>query len=68
MHEVYRATSDDARFVRPFAGFEELARGEPILLDGGREVVAPFDRGAVLMPRVRVSRGGEMVTLARIVD
>lgn len=68
VHKVYRATSDDARFVRPFAGFEELPSGAPILVDDGREFVAPFDRCVVLMPRPTVKRGGELVTLARIVD
>ena len=66
--EVYVARHDGARFVRSFAGFEELASGEPILVDGDATLVAPFDRCAILMPRPAVRRGGEMVTLARLVD
>ena len=68
IHEVYRATTDEARFVRPFTGFEEMRAGETILVDGGREIVAPFDRCAVLMPWPVAGRGRELVTLARIVD
>jgi predicted deacylase len=68
IHEVYRATTDEASFVRPFTGFEEVRAGETILVDGGREIVAPFDRCAVLMPWPVAGRGRELVTLARIVD
>ena len=66
--DTYRARHDEARFVRTFAGFEELAAGEPILVDGGETLAAPFDRCVVLMPRPTVRRGREMVTLARLVD
>ncbi len=68
IHEVYRAATDDARFVRPFIGFEEVRAGETILVDGDRAITAPFDRCAVLWPWPIAGRGRELMTLARIVD
>ncbi len=65
---VFRPATDTARFARPFAAFEELRRGEPIVVDGAETLVAPFDRCTVLMPSPVVTKGRDMVTLARPID
>ena len=61
---MFRPASDRARFARPFAPFEELSAGEPIVIDGDEVLVAPFDRCTILMPSPIVTRGRDMVTLA----
>ena len=65
---VFRPTTDTARFARPFAAFEELARGEPIVVDGAEVFAAPFDRCTILMPSPVITMGRDMVTLARPID
>jgi succinylglutamate desuccinylase len=64
VERVFRPASDEARFARAFAPFEELSAGEPIVIDGDEVFVAPFDRCTVLMPSPIVTRGRDMVTLA----
>jgi predicted deacylase len=61
---VFRPVTDQARFARAFAPFEEVSAGEPIVLDGADVFVAPFDRCTILMPSPIVTRGRDMVTLA----
>jgi predicted deacylase len=68
IRQVFRPRSDAARFVRPFAPFEEVSAGQPIVLDGDETLVAPFDRCAILMPSPVVARGRDMVTLAAPVE
>ena len=64
IRQVYRPSSDEARFARAFAPFEEVSAGEPIVLDGDIVFAAPFDRCTILMPSPRPARGRDMVTLA----
>ena len=61
---VFRPATDQARFARAFAPFEEVSAGEPIVVDGTDVFVAPFDRCTILMPSPIVTRGRDMVTLA----
>lgn len=63
--EVRTCRGEGAHFARPLRGFEEFAAGELIGHDGEREIRAPFDRCAVLMPKAVLVPGREMVTLAR---
>jgi predicted deacylase len=63
--EVRICRNQQARFVRPLEGFEEFAAGELIGSDGEREIRAPYDNCAVLMPKAQLVPGREMVTLAR---
>lgn len=63
--DVYICRNKDATFVRPLEGFEEFAAGELIGHDGEREIRAPYDRCAVIMPKAQLVPGREMVTLAR---
>jgi predicted deacylase len=63
--EVFICRGGQAAFVRPLEGFEEFRAGELIGNDGEREIRAPYDRCAVLMPKAYLVPGGEMVTLAR---
>lgn len=63
--EVCICRNGRAGFVRPLEGFEEFAAGELIGSDGEREIRAPYDRCAVLMPKAQLVPGREMVTLAQ---
>ena len=63
--EVCMCRNGRAGFVRPLEGFEEFAAGELIGSDGEREIRAPYDRCAVLMPKAQLVPGREMVTLAQ---
>lgn len=63
--EVFICRGNQAGFVRPLEGFEEFGAGELIGSDGEREIRAPYDRCAVLMPKAYLVPGREMVTLAR---
>lgn len=63
--EVFICRGGQARFVRPLKGFEEFGAGELIGNDGEKEIRAPYDRCAVLMPKAYLVPGREMVTLAR---
>jgi hypothetical protein len=63
--EVWICRNEGARFVRPLEGFEEFAEGELIGTDGERDIRAPYDHCAVLMPKAQLVPGREMVTLAR---
>jgi predicted deacylase len=63
--EVRTCRTENAHFVRPLKGFEEFGEGELIGSDGERDIRAPFDRCAVLMPKAVLVPGREMVTLAR---
>jgi len=63
--DVHICRNRDAAFVRPLQGFEEFGAGELIGNDGEREIRAPYDRCAVIMPKAQLVPGREMVTLAR---
>jgi predicted deacylase len=63
--EVFMCRGQKAAFVRPLEGFEEFGAGELIGNDGEREIRAPYDQCAVLMPKAHLVPGREMVTLAR---
>jgi predicted deacylase len=63
--DVFVCRNSNASFVRPLEGFEEFAAGELIGSDGEREIRAPYDRCAVIMPKAQLVPGREMVTLAR---
>lgn len=63
--DVVICRGGDAGFTRPLEGFEEFAAGELIGHDGEREIRAPYDRCAVLMPKAQLVPGREMVTLAK---
>ena len=63
--DVFICRGGNAAFVRPLEGFEEFAAGEVIGHDGEREIRAPYDRCAVIMPKAQLVPGREMVTLAR---
>jgi predicted deacylase len=63
--EVRICRNGQAGFSRPLQGFEEFALGEVIGHDGEREIRAPYDRCAVLMPKAQLVPGREMVTLAQ---
>ncbi|MBP7066160.1 succinylglutamate desuccinylase/aspartoacylase family protein [Ferrovibrio sp.] len=67
-YEVTRvvvAQSADFRFAQPWIGFEELAEGELIAMDGDIEVRAPFPRCTIIMPTRRIQQGRDVVSLAR---
>lgn len=68
IRQVFRPATDEARFARGFAPFEEVSAGEPLVLDGEEVFVAPFDRCTILMPSPRPARGRDMVTLAAPLD
>ncbi|MGH6947448.1 MAG: succinylglutamate desuccinylase [Kiloniellales bacterium] len=63
--EAVTVESDAFRFVRPFAGLEVLARGEPIAEDGGRTILAPYDGCVLVMPSWRFRKGQTAVRLGR---
>jgi predicted deacylase len=59
------ATSMDFRFLQPFTGGETIAQaGTPIAIDGGRELVTPYDDCVLVMPSLRQLRPG--VTTVRL--
>ncbi len=68
--EAVVARSLDFRFVREFQGLEVLATaGEPIAIDGGRSIVAPYDQCVLVMPgATHLKVGATMVRLGRIED
>jgi predicted deacylase len=63
--DVYICRNRNAGFVRPLQGFEEFGAGELIGNDGEREIRAPYDRCAVIMPKAQLVPEREMVTLAK---
>lgn len=63
--DVVICRGGDAAFTRPLEGFEEFAAGELIGHDGEREIRAPYDHCAVLMPKAQLVPGREMATLAK---
>ncbi len=63
--EVVTATTLEFAFSRPVQGFEVFGQGDLIANDGGRQVRAPYDDCALIMPRRLPLQGAEMVTLAR---
>lgn len=66
--DVLLAESDDFKFSQPFVGFEELAAGELIARDAGREIRAPYERCAIIMPKAEPQKGKEVMTLAQRLD
>ena len=63
--QVLSCKRDGAYFARALEGFEEFAAGDLIGHDGEVEIRAPYDRCAVIMPKVFLVPGREMVTLAQ---
>lgn len=68
IEKVHVAKHADLKFMAPYEGFEEVAKGTVIAMDGPEPVVAPFDRCAVLFPKAQPMQGRELVTLAQRID
>lgn len=63
--EVVVAQTDEFRFSQPWIGFEKLAAGSLIAVDGAREIRAPFDDCVLIMPSRRILRGRDVVSFGR---
>ncbi|MFM7345733.1 MAG: succinylglutamate desuccinylase/aspartoacylase family protein [Tagaea sp.] len=68
IEKVHVAKSAKLEFLAPYVGFEEVAKGTKIAMDGADAIEAPFDRCTVLFPKANPAQGREFVTLARRVD
>lgn len=63
------ARTDDFRFVEPFVGFEQFEKkGSVVALDGGREVVTPYDDCILVMPNHRARANQRALRFARMVE
>ncbi|HEX6957393.1 MAG TPA: succinylglutamate desuccinylase/aspartoacylase family protein [Ferrovibrio sp.] len=63
--DVLVAKTDQFRFAAPFVGFEELAGGALIAVDGDEEIRAPKGGCTLIMPARRILKGRDVVSLAR---
>lgn len=63
--DVLTAKTDRFRFAAPFVGFEDLAGGALIAIDGDEEVRAPAEGCTVIMPARRILKGRDVISIAR---
>lgn len=63
--EVRVARTDRFRFAQGWIGFEEVAEGTLIAMDGDEEVRAPYPRCTIIMPARRILQGRDVVSFAR---